>query len=270
MTISTIQLKKNIKQILDEEKKISKPNCFSFGDPTFDCSLAKEGVTKENIVMSATIFASKACQVKPSQMLTSEIFGWTNTSNLRNVVWPSATHHGENCEESLDVFCNFSGQRVKVGQKNHQKSQPNCPWNWKLMTSVKSKLSQWISLTCRTCKRSWVVDGPSQPVWLRQRGYPDSFIQTKNFKNFFTMEIPAILGLSRFGDSNHRQGTICWSHCLTPRPQHNQSFCDMDPHLTPPPQSVFSQKQNTGRRISSCWRNKKFLAKVANLGITNR
>ena len=75
MSISTIQLKKNIKQILDEEKKISKPTCLSFGDPTFDCSLAKEGVTKENIVMSATIFASKACQVKPSQMLTSEIFG---------------------------------------------------------------------------------------------------------------------------------------------------------------------------------------------------
>ena len=75
MTISTIQLKKNIKQILDEEKKISKPNCFSFGDPTFDCSLAKEGVTKENIVSHHLCLKGL-----PSQTLTNADFRdfWLN------------------------------------------------------------------------------------------------------------------------------------------------------------------------------------------------
>ena len=43
MSITAIQLKKNIKQILDEEKKIAKPACLSFGNPTFDCSQIEKG-----------------------------------------------------------------------------------------------------------------------------------------------------------------------------------------------------------------------------------
>ena len=230
------------------------------------------------------MFALKARKVKSSSMLTSEIFGWRSTSNLSNVVWTSATHHGENCEKLLDVFCNLSGRHVKVGQKNHLKSQPNCPWNWKLITSIKKAFLNGFPLPPELAKEAEllmvrvsqydfnkedILTLPSkqkisktstlwrfrQPVWLQQKGYPDSFMQTKNFKNFYTMEIPSILGLSRFGDTNHRQGTIYWSHCFTLRSQHNQSFCDLDPHLTPSPLSVFSQKQNSGLRIISCCRN---------------
>ena len=40
MNIKTIQMKKNIKQIEEEEKRITKPTCLTFGDPTFDCGNA--------------------------------------------------------------------------------------------------------------------------------------------------------------------------------------------------------------------------------------
>ena len=50
MSITAIQLKKNIKQILDEEKKIAKPTCLSFGNPTFDCSQIEKGDTSGSMI----------------------------------------------------------------------------------------------------------------------------------------------------------------------------------------------------------------------------
>ena len=50
MSITAIQLKKNIKQILDEENKIAKPTCLSFGNPTFDRSQIEKGDTSGSMI----------------------------------------------------------------------------------------------------------------------------------------------------------------------------------------------------------------------------
>ena len=137
------------------------------------------------------MFALKARKVKSSSMLTSEIFGWRSTSNLSNVVWTSATHHGEKLRKIVGRILQFVWAACEGWSKKSSKKPTKLSLKLKIDNINKKSFPQWISLTSRTCKGSWVVNGSSQPVWLQQRGYPDSSIQTKNFKNFYTMEIPS-------------------------------------------------------------------------------
>ena len=48
MSIETIQLLKNLKQVEEEEKRIVKPSSLTFNDPGFDCSKATDDLDKEN------------------------------------------------------------------------------------------------------------------------------------------------------------------------------------------------------------------------------
>ena len=60
--------KKNLKEEEDQEKRISipKPNCLTFGDPTFDCTPSKEGL--ENNMISHQL-----CLLGPADTILTDL-----------------------------------------------------------------------------------------------------------------------------------------------------------------------------------------------------